>query len=75
MKVLDSVKSAVQNLKKRRCKKPPSRILSSPRVKTYLKEFQKRFVLVQTDKASNNIAVICKKFYVEKSMQELDIFW
>ena len=25
-------------------------------------------------KASNNISVVCKKFYVEHSMKELDIF-
>ncbi len=40
----------------------------------HLKELQKKFVFVPTDKASNNIAVVCKKFYVEQSMKELDMF-
>ena len=31
-------------------------------------------MFVPTDKASNNIAVVCKKFYIEQSMKELDIF-
>ena len=31
-------------------------------------------MFVPTDKASNNIPVVCKKFYVEQSMKELDIF-
>lgn len=73
MKVLEHVKSTVQKLKKKR-RKPPSRILSSPRIKACLADLQKKFVFVQTDKASNNIAIVCKKFYVEKSMQELKIF-
>ena len=40
----------------------------------FLKELQNHFAFVPTDKASNNIAVVCKKFYVEQSMKELDIF-
>ena len=43
-------------------------------MKTYLQELHKDFVLVPTDKAANNIAIVCKKFYIEKSMQELNIF-
>ena len=35
---------------------------------------QKKFVLVPTDKASNNIAVICKKFYIEQALKDLGIF-
>ena len=49
-------------------------IIHSQSVKTYLKSLHENFVLVPTDKASNNIAVICKKFYIEKSMQELGIY-
>ena len=43
-------------------------------MKAYLEQLQKDFVLVPTDKAGNNIAVVCKKFYIEKSMEELKIF-
>jgi len=50
------------------------RVLDSPKVKAYLKDFQKDFVFVQTDKASNNIAIVCKKFYIEQSLKELGIF-
>ena len=49
-------------------------ILKSPNMSNHLLELQKEFVFVPTDKASNNIAVVCKKFYVEQSMKELDIF-
>ena len=49
-------------------------ILNQPKIKHLLEELHKDFVFVPTDKASNNIAIVCKKFYVEKSMQELNIF-
>ena len=39
-----------------------------------LAELQKKYVFVPTDKAANNIAVVCKRFYIEKTMQELNIF-
>ena len=48
--------------------------LKSPFISKLLKDLQKDFVFVPTDKASNNIAVVCKRFYVEQSMKELDIF-
>ena len=43
--------------------------LESPVIAEHLKELQKKFVFVPTDKASNNIAVVCKTFYVEQSMK------
>ena len=48
--------------------------LKSPFISELLAQLQKEFVFVPTDKASNNIAVVCKKFYIEQSMKELDIF-
>ena len=47
--------------------------MHSRSIKTYLKELHENFVLVPTEKASNNIAVICKNFYIEKSIKELGI--
>lgn len=31
-------------------------------------------MIVPTDKAANNFAIVCKKFYIEQSMRELGIF-
>ena len=42
-------------------------------IKQYLKKLHDRFVLVPVDKASNNFAIICKKFYIEVLMKELGI--
>ena len=72
-KVLDGVAKIVKKLKKQR--KPCSNmILNSPDVIDSLSKLQDKFVFVPTDKASNNIAIVCKKFYIEQSMRELNIF-
>ena len=39
---------------------------------TYLKDFQKSFVITQVDKASKNIGIICKRFYLEVLQEELN---
>lgn len=74
-KVFEDVKSKVQKLKRVEAKYCRYRsILHSKPVEAYLKDLHKDFVLVPTDKASNNIAVVCKKFYIEQSLKELDIY-
>ena len=42
-------------------------------VKNDLKNLQNRFIICSTDKASNNYAFICKKFFVKTLMKELGI--
>jgi hypothetical protein len=71
--VIEDASKAVTRLSKKR-KKTKKMTLKSPFISQHLKDLQKDFVFVPTDKASNNIAVVCKKFYVEQSMKELDIF-
>ena len=72
VKVFNETKSKVETLKKS-CSKRKSATLSSKEVKSVLEKLQKDFVFVQTDKASNNIAIVCKKFYIEKSLKELGV--
>jgi hypothetical protein len=72
-KVNEDISKVVARLSKKR-KKTKRMTLKSPVISKLLKELQTDFVFVPTDKASNNIAVVCKKFYVEQSMKELDIF-
>ena len=38
----------------------------------YLKNFQKAFVITPVDKASKNIGIICKKFYLEVLKKEIE---
>ena len=46
-------------------------ILKENTAKEYLDRLHEKYVLVPIDKASNNIAVICKKFYVEVILKEI----
>jgi len=74
-KVFEDVKSKVQKLKRTKVKRArQNSILKSQPVKTYLEELHKHFVVVPTDKASKNISIVCKKFYIEQSLKELGIF-
>ena len=73
-KVIEDASKAVARLSMK-SKKTKKMTLKSPTISKILKDLQKDFVFVPTDKASNNIAVVCKKFYVEQSMKELDIFF
>ena len=54
-------------------KQPPSKILDNEDVQSYLKMFHQRFVLVPADKASNNIIIICKPYYIQTICKELGI--
>ena len=46
-------------------------VLKRPEVVSYLENLHKNFVLVPIDKASSNIAIICKKYYVETILKEI----
>ena len=48
-------------------------ILKDEIVASYLNEMHSKFVLVPIDKASNNIAIICKRFYIEKLLLEIGL--
>ena len=47
-------------------------ILSKPEVKNALRSLQKNFVLIPVDKASKNIAVVCKKSYIQVMNDEIE---
>ena len=46
-------------------------ILSKPEVKKHLNSLQQKFVFVPVDKAANNVAIICKKFYLQVLQNEI----
>ena len=43
-------------------------------IRNYLQELHDRYVFVPTDKASNNIAVICKYYYIKVLLKEIGLF-
>ena len=48
-------------------------MLKQDAVIEYLHELHKKYALVQIDKAANNIAIICKKYYVTVILKEIGI--
>jgi len=48
-------------------------VLDDEHVKTYLEEIHKDFVVVNADKCSNNIIIICKKYYMSCIIKELEL--
>ena len=46
-------------------------ILKDPAVLEYLNILHTRYVIVPIDKASNNFAFICKKFYIDRLLKEV----
>ncbi len=77
--VLDDWVSCVKDvIMKRICKykyhkNTSTSIFEDDTVKEYLHSVHERFVLAPADKASNNVIVICKKFYFEVLAKELGI--
>ena len=47
-------------------------ILSKPEVNNALRSLQKDFVLIPVDKASKNIAIVCKKYYIQVMNEEIE---
>ena len=74
--IFDAIQKRVNKLKKIRKFHPRQRtkVLDRKDVKNYLENFQKDFVFVPTDKASNNISIVCKKFYVKTLLKEVGFF-
>ena len=71
--IMEKVGSKIEHLKKKITPRQTNPVLKREDVQTYLKNLQKHFVLVPIDKASNNIAIICKRFYVEVILKEVGV--
>ena len=63
------IDSKIQPLRKKHVKK---HILKGKRHLNFLNNFHKDYVLVPADKAADNVIVICKKYYLEIVLKELE---
>ena len=63
----------IDSLKQFKIFKVPKKILDDKKTRRYLKSFHKKFVITPTDKACNNFSIVCKKFYIDCLMKELNI--
>ena len=53
-------------------KKDVHPVLEDKSVRSFLKDMHNKFVFVPIDKASNNIAIVCKRLYATVIYNELD---
>ena len=70
---MQKVDSRIDYLKSKITPRKTNPVLKRDDVKKYLDHLHKHFVLVPVDKASNNIAIICKRFYVEVILKEIGV--
>ena len=67
------VADKVRQLKSTKVPQQTKPVLRDENVVRYLADFHKKYVLVPIDKASNNIAIICKQFYVMRLLTEVGL--
>ena len=66
------VADRISNLKGH-LKYPKCKVLDQPDVKDTLHKLHANYVLVPTDKAANNVIIVCKKYYIDALVKELGI--
>ena len=66
--LLAKVRNKLAHIKIRRFKKP---VLLDKDILVELKKLQETFIIVPTDKAANNVSIVCRKYYHECMVKEL----
>ena len=69
--ILKKVDEKIRSFKRRIRPKKTQQILKNPEVIEYLRKMHEKYVFVPIDKAGNNIAIICKRYYVEVILKEI----
>ena len=72
-KILELVDRRVENLKSRRVPSVTKPVLQDEEVIRSLSDLHSKFVVVPIDKAANNVAIICKRFYIQKLLDEVGV--
>jgi len=72
-KIMKIVAKRIEELRNRLKPQQVKPVLKDSAVVEYLNHIHANFVLVPIDKASNNIAIICKRFYIEKLLNEVGL--
>jgi hypothetical protein len=69
--VMEKVDAKITLLKQKINPQKTNPVLKQPDVISYLNELHQKYVLVPIDKAANNVAIICKKYYVDVILKEV----
>ena len=72
-KILELVDKRIKVLKSKRVPSTTKPSLQDEEVQSALSDLHKKFVVVPIDKASNNVALICKRFYIQKLLNEVGV--
>ena len=72
-KVLSKIDIRITTLRSKITPQATKPVLKDPTAKAYLDELHTKFVIVPIDKASNNVAIVCKRFYITSILDELGI--
>ena len=71
-KVNECVQKRIASLKRKHINRRKRHILRSRRHLQSLEELHSKYVLVPADKAAQNVIVVCKKYYLEVVLKEID---
>ena len=72
-KILQLVDKRITQLKSKRVPSTTKPALEDEEVQSALSDVHNKFVIVPIDKASNNVAIICKRFYIQKLLNEVGV--
>ena len=70
-KISECILNRINTLKKKKPVRRNLQIIKNPAHLEHSEQFHQKYVLVPADKASNNIIVVCKKFYVDVIINEM----
>ena len=73
IKILEQVDSKVKMLKNKKVPSVVKPVLEDEEATSALYDLHSKFVVVPIDKASNNVAIICKRFYIQKLLNEVGV--
>ena len=71
--VLQKVDVKINSLKQKISLHETNPVLKQPDVIRNLEELHQKYVFVPIDKAANNVAIVCKRYYVEVILKEVGI--
>ena len=71
--ILQKVDTKITLLKRKVTLHKSNPILKQPDVIQHLEELHQKYVFVPIDKAANNVAIVCKKHYVEVILKEIGV--
>ena len=72
-KILDLVEKRINILKSRGVPGVVKPVLKDKEVLKSLSDLHSKFVVVPIDKASSNVAIICKRYYIQKLLNEVGV--